>query len=84
MSDTLLRFSVNNNDDGTCYVGGVGQDLPVGRVTDGSIILVLDGENMPRKVTYIMGSSKKGWHVACKGTSRFNKGEISGELRSAE
>ena len=66
-----------NNDVGSLFVG---QSLPVEcqhqGVPEKTILLQLAGEAAPRKVTYVMGSVKKGWHLCCKGQGKFAEGQV--------
>lgn len=59
-----------NNSPGSFYVG---QNLPeqykrIGPVENSNLALLIQGENAPRKVTFVMGSPNKGWYLTAKGS----------------
>ena len=67
----LVILSVQNSDTGSLHA------LPPGALKPeiGTQIL-LEGEEKPRTVTYIMGSATKGWHFCTKGQGKFPVGTV--------
>lgn len=71
----------NNRSTGSLFVG---QELPsklqkMGPITKGALQVIVAGQ--PRDVTYIMGSTTKGWSVTAKDGGPFPTGEVQFELR---
>lgn len=86
MSNTTLKnlttlvafhYKAKNNDTGSFHVGG---QLPKAHQQNGSVpsvpLFIKVGDRDPKKVTYIMGSEKKGWSLCCKGAGRFEQGDL--------
>lgn len=74
-------MKTNNNDAGSLFVG---QNLEpryqhMG-IPEAQLYIQIAGEEKARKVTYVMGSVKKGWHLCCKGTGPFALGEVEFEV----
>lgn len=65
----------DHRDTGSLHLGG---NLPAQYQKTGvpeGLFVQLAGEDKPRKVTYVMGSAKKGWSVCCKGSGKFPTGD---------
>lgn len=61
-----------NNDNGTLFVGSnLPKEFQKQGVPEEVLHIRLAGEDKARKVSYIMGSQKKGWYLAAKGTGPF-------------
>jgi len=59
---------VDNDDNGSLFTGEL-------RLQKGDLIQV-QGESSPRRVTYIMGSDRKGWRVCTRGCGAFPCGPV--------
>lgn len=47
-------------------------------------VLIKGKDERPRPVTFIMGSTEKGWHLTCKGSGPFPTGEVEYSLLQVE
>lgn len=72
MASTKIPFSfVGNKDSGSIPLNELPAQYRVNGTRPTNLLIHLDGEKEARRVTYVMGSEKKGFHVCCKGTSEF-------------
>lgn len=64
----MMWIETSNDDSGSLYVGST-------KPCEGDMIQIA-GELAPRRITYVMGSARKGWRVCTKGYGAFPYGQV--------
>jgi len=68
----MAKFT-GNKDEGSLHVTNdvLPQQFRNNSLKPTDLFIQIEGEEKPRKVTYVMGSPAKGWNLCAKGTGKF-------------